>query len=83
MSNIIKLLYKHKCISLSRVKQLQYKQYIAANSIDCVMVSVLVSCAVERGFKSWSGQTKDNEIDICCLFAKHTSLRKKSKDWLP
>ena len=66
MQNIIKLLYKHKCISLSRVKQLQYKQYIA-NRIGCVMVSVLVSCAVDRGFKSWSDQTKDNTIGICCF----------------
>ena len=29
-----------------------------------------------------SGQTKDNEICICCFFVKHTKLRSKSKDWL-
>ena len=46
------------------------------------MVSVLVSSAVERGFEPWSGQTKDYEIGICCFFAKHASLRRRSKDWL-
>jgi hypothetical protein len=28
------------------------------------MVSMLASSVVYRGFQSWSGQTKDNEIDI-------------------
>ena len=46
------------------------------------MVSVLASSAVKREFESRSGQTKDYEIGICCLFAKHASLRRKSKDWL-
>ena len=46
------------------------------------MVGVLASSAVERGFEPWSGQTKDYEIGICCFFAKHASLRRKSKDWL-
>jgi len=47
-----------------------------------VMVNVLASCAVDRGFESRSGQTKDYKICICCFSAKHTSLRRKSKDWL-
>ena len=46
------------------------------------MVSVLASSAVDRGFKSRSDQIKDYEIGICCFFAKHTALRRKSKDWL-
>jgi hypothetical protein len=46
------------------------------------MVSVLPSSAVDRGFESWSGQTKDYEIGICCFSAKYTTLRWKSKDWL-
>jgi hypothetical protein len=29
-----------------------------------------------------SGQTKDYKIGICCFSAKHTILRRKSKDWL-
>ena len=46
------------------------------------MVSVLVSSAVDRGFEPWSGQARDYNISICCLFAKHVALRRKSKDWL-
>jgi hypothetical protein len=52
------------------------------NRIGIVMVSVLVSSAVDRGFDSRSGQTKDYEIGICCFSAKHTALMRKSKDWL-
>jgi hypothetical protein len=52
------------------------------NSIGGVMVSVLVSSAVECGFKPRSGQAKDYKIGMCCFSAKHTALRRKSKDWL-
>ena len=44
------------------------------------MVSVLASSAVDRGFQPQSGQTKDYEIGICCFFAKHAALWRKS--WL-
>jgi hypothetical protein len=47
-----------------------------------VMVSVLASIEVDRGFEPRSGQTKDYKIDICCFSAKHAALRIKSKDWL-
>ena len=47
-----------------------------------VMVSVLASSAIDRGFKPRSGQTKDYTIGICCFSAKHVALRRKSKDWL-
>ena len=50
--------------------------------IGGVMVSVLASSAVDRGFKPQSGQTKDYKIGIFCFSAKHTALRRKSKDWL-
>jgi hypothetical protein len=47
------------------------------------MASVLAcSSAVDRGFELRSGQTKDYKIDICCFFAKHAALKRKSKDWL-
>ena len=46
------------------------------------MVSVLASRAVDRGFEPRSGQTKDYEIGICCFYAMHAALRRKSKDWL-
>ena len=51
------------------------------NRIGSVIVSVLASSAVDRGFEPRSGQTKDYEIGICCFSAKHTALRRKSKDW--
>jgi hypothetical protein len=38
--------------------------------------------AVDRGFKSQSGQTKDYQIGICYFSAKHAALRPNSKDWL-
>ena len=46
------------------------------------MVRVLASSAVDRGFEPRSGKTKDYKIGICCFFAKHAALRKKSKDGL-
>jgi hypothetical protein len=46
------------------------------------MVSLLSLRAVDRGFKPWSGQTKDYKIGMCFFSAKHTALRSKSKDWL-
>ena len=52
---------------------------------DCiggVVVSVLASSAVDDGFEPRSGQSKDYKIGICCFSAKHTTLRRKSKDWL-
>ena len=52
------------------------------NCIGGVMVSVLASCAVDRGFDPLSGKTKDYKIGICCFSAKHATLRTKSKDWL-
>ena len=50
--------------------------------IGDVMVSVLASSVVDRGFEPRSGQTKDYTIGICCFSAKHAALRRKSKDWL-
>ena len=50
------------------------------NRIGGVMVSVLASSAVDRGFEPRLGQTKYYEIGICCFSAKDTALRSKSKD---
>jgi hypothetical protein len=52
------------------------------NRIGGVIVSVLASSAVDRGFEPRSSQTKDYKIGMCCFSAKHAALRKKSKDWL-
>jgi hypothetical protein len=56
--------------------------YFSCNRIDGVMVSVLPSSVINRGFEPRSDQTEDNKIGIGCLAAKHTVLRRKSKDWL-
>jgi hypothetical protein len=53
-----------------------------SNRIGGVMVSVLTSRAVDRGFEPQLGQTKDYKIGICCFSAKHAALRRKNKDWL-
>ena len=52
------------------------------NRIGGVMFSVLASSVVDRGFKPWSGQTKDYKIGICYFSAKHTALRRKTNDRL-
>ena len=52
------------------------------NHICGVMVCVLASSVIDRGFEPWSGQTKDYKVGICCFSAKHAALRRKSKDWL-
>ena len=52
------------------------------NHIGGIMVSVLVSSAVDCGFESWSGQTKDYEIGICFFSSKQAAIMRKSKDGL-
>jgi hypothetical protein len=52
------------------------------NDMGGVMVGVLSLSAVDRGFESRSGQTKDCKIGICCFFTKLAALRGKIKDWL-
>ena len=51
------------------------------NRIGGVIIIVLASSAVDRGFELRSGQTKDYKISICCFSAKQPALRKKSKEW--
>ena len=58
----------------------KYSTYL--NRIGGVMVSVLASSVVDRGFESRSSETKDYKISICCFSAKHVALRRKSKDSL-
>ena len=54
------------------------------NHIGGVMVDMLAVSAKDFGFEPWSVQTKDYKIKIgfCCFPAKHTALRRKSKNWL-
>ena len=56
--------------------------YNAVNRIGGIMVSVLASSVVDRGFWPRSGKTKDYKFDICCFSTKRAVLRNKSKDWL-
>jgi hypothetical protein len=50
---------------------------INANCISGVMVSVLTSSAVDRGFESWLGQTKDYIIINIVYGSQRDVLRKK------
>ena len=54
------------------------------NRIGGVMVSVLASSAVDRGFKPRSDQTKDYTIclHVYSFSVKHAVLRIMSKYWL-
>ena len=54
-------------------------QSINKNHIGGVMVSVLASSALHRGFELRSDK---NKIGIFCFSTKHTALRRKSKNWL-
>ena len=76
-----------KCSSLSSLPCLcsggqRALPRLSHSPIGGVIVSVLASSAVDRGFERRSGQTKDYKIGFCCFSAKHTALRRKSKDWL-
>ena len=45
------------------------------------MVSMLTSSVVDNRFEHWEGQTKDNNIGICCFTTtKHATLKSKNKD---
>ena len=55
---------------------------VCVNRIDDAMVSMLVSSTVVPAFEPRSDQTKDYNIGICCISAKHTALRRKSTYWL-
>jgi hypothetical protein len=68
--------------SLLLFRLIQASDINTNNRISGVMVSVLVSSAVDRGFDPQSDQTKDYTIGMCCFSAKHAPLRSKSKDWL-
>ena len=56
--------------------------YYIMYHIGGVMVGMLALSAVDCGFESRSGQTKDYKIGICSFTAKCSALRKTSKDWL-
>jgi hypothetical protein len=51
----------------------QIKTYflVVTNHIGDVMVSMLISSAVDHEFETRSDQTKDYKIGICCFSANH------------
>ena len=50
------------------------------NRAGGVMVRKLVSSVVDCGFETWSCQTKDYKMGICCFTAKQVALRKKEQN---
>jgi hypothetical protein len=89
-SNQLKRAINIRCMHLqSRIKSLKHLHLIfcfnelsiKSDRIGDVMVSLLASSAVDRGFEPRSDQTKDYKIGMCCFCAKHAALRRKSKDW--
>jgi hypothetical protein len=56
--------------------------HITLNRIGGVMLSVLITSAVDRGFEPLSGLTNDYIPGICCFSSKHVTFSSKSKDWL-
>ena len=46
------------------------------NRVGGVMVSVLASGVVDRGFEPRSGQTKDYKMGVCCFSDKDAALRR-------
>ena len=77
--------HAHYTINVITVYQLTCNMQVylkKTNPIGGVMDSMLASSAVDRGFELRSCQTKDYEIGICCVFAKHAALRRQSKNCL-
>ena len=79
------------CLSSSPVLCTIFARFTGLSIHDCpfgfnrirgLMVSVLASSAVDCGFESQLGQTKDHKICISCFSGKQAAFRRKSKDWL-
>ena len=71
------------CYLMTRLIFLDILCQYLRNHLGSVMVSVLASSSVDRGFDPRLGLTKDYTIGICCFSAMNTALRRKSKyRWL-
>ena len=79
---LIFYIHIHQLYNKVEIPFLVYTFLSKSYSIGGVMVSVLASSTVDRGFEPRSGQTKDYKLGICCFSAKHAALMRKSKDWL-
>jgi hypothetical protein len=67
------------CYLMTRLIFLDILCQYLRNHLGSVMVSVLASSSVDRGFDPRLGLTKDYTIGICCFSAMNTALRRKSK----
>jgi hypothetical protein len=56
--------------------------YIQKDHIRGVLVGVLAYRAVDRVCDALSCHIKELQIGICCFFITHTSLRRKTNNWL-
>ena len=68
-----------------------YFEILAVKNIKLFIHIVLIvswlgqlssASAVDRGFESPTGLTKEHKISICCFCAKHTAFRRQYKYWL-
>ena len=76
---IYMLLFWFKLIFIPYEKMTRF-HWKTTNRTGSVMIIVLASSVVDRGFEHRSDQTKDYKISICCYCAKHAEIRRKSKD---
>ena len=83
----MKIISETRCAHLIRYLRFHFLIFslqvvLTVYRIGGVMVSVLASSVVDRGFQPRSDQTKDYKIGNRCFSAKHAALRRKNKDWL-
>ena len=64
--------------NLTDILHKQRYEHFSLNRIDSVMLNVLVSSVVDRGFKTRRLKPKIYKTSICCFSAIHASLRSKS-----
>ena len=79
MTTKAKQLSKFCFLCLSHAYQIKTYFLVVTNLIGGVMVSMLVSSAVDHELETRSGQTKDYKIGICCFSAKNTALKEKEQ----
>ena len=83
-SNNINLLFS-KIIKLpvdSKLQWINNNIFKLRNLIGGVMVKLLASSEVDRGFEPQSVQTNDNKIGTCYFSNKYPASNRKCKDWL-
>jgi hypothetical protein len=68
----IAIVYTKQEVCIKMQLKIHEQVVFCPNRIGGVMISVLASSVVDRGFE---GQTKDYKSGICCFSAKHTVLK--------